>query len=69
MIVENHVRQDGTWTCAAARSLFSSREPPGWQLVHGLALQVPVQAALHELKIRVDGRLTTALLNGTRLSG
>jgi hypothetical protein len=65
MIVENHVRPNGTWTCAIARSLFLSPEPSGWQFVYGLALQVPVRAALHELKVRVDGQLITEQMNGT----
>ncbi len=60
MTVESHTRPDGTWACAAARHLYLSREQAGWQLVYGLALPVPVDAALHALKLHVDGKALTA---------
>ena len=60
MKVENHLRPDGTWTCAAARHLYLSREKAGWQLVYGLGLPVPVHARLQALKLHVDGHALTA---------
>ena len=65
MTVENHIRPGGTWTCAAARHLYLSREPAGWQLMYGLALPglvlpVPAHAEVHALKLHVDGQALTA---------
>jgi hypothetical protein len=56
MTVENHMRPNGTWTCAAARWLYLSKEPPGWQLVYGLALPAPTHSKLRILKLHVDGK-------------
>jgi hypothetical protein len=65
MVAENHVRPDGTWTCASARSLYLSAEPAGWQLVYGLALPVSRRTRVRELTVRVDRQPITVGLDGT----